>query len=130
MRSLRVLFLVLCVAGCASTTTQVRAPGDDWQAYRQEIMRQRDEGKLSPVEAQAKIEKKFQELYGSDPAMDGAFAYSDELLHDAEAGDLTMSEAEQLSKAHQNEALAEFKETVAQRESEESTFPPEQETSD
>ena len=130
MRSLRVLLLVLCVAGCASTTTQVRAPGDDWQAYRQEISRQRDEGKLSPVEAEAQIEKKFQELYGSDPAMNGAFAYSDKLLQDAEEGDLTMSEAVQLSDARQDEALVEFKETVKQRELFEQTFPPEQETSD
>jgi hypothetical protein len=66
MRVLRIflgIFLViLCLAGCASTTTRTHGLGDDWQAYRQEIMQQRDEGKLSPVEAEALIEKKFQEL--------------------------------------------------------------------
>jgi hypothetical protein len=130
MRALRIFLVVLCLTGCASTTTRTRTPGDDWQAYRQEIMQQRDEGKLSPVEAEALIEKKFQELYGPDPAMDGAFAYSDTLLNDADAGDLTMSEAEQLSQARQDEALVAFKETVNERELEASTFPSEQEASD
>ena len=130
MRDPRIFVLALCVTGCASTIPQGRAPGDDWQAYRREVMQQRDEGKVSPVEAEARIEQKFRELYGSDPTMDGAFAYSGTLLREAEAGNLTVTDAEQLSETHQDEALAEFKEAVRQRQLEESTFPPEQETSD
>ena len=77
----------------------------DFEAYRAGVLAQRDQGKLSPVEAQVRIEVRYQQLYGLDPVMDGAFEYGLKLYEAADAGDLSMSDADRLAQSRIDQAL-------------------------
>jgi len=108
MRTLLAALALLALGACASS--QERST-QSWNAYRTEVIAQRDAGKINPVEAQELLRAKYHALYGNDPKMDGYFAYSVNLLRSAEAGKLPMSEAEAIVGAREEELMA-------QRESE------------
>jgi hypothetical protein len=84
----------------------------DWSAYRAHILGDRDRGKLSPVEAQERIEARYRDIYGIDPTMEGAFAYGIKLYEAADAGDLSMDEADTLARARIDYALAHRQSTL------------------
>lgn len=73
-------------------------------------MQERNQGTLTPVVAEEKIETKYRQIYGSidgpDPEMEGLFAYSKRLYVMAEAGQLSISEADALTSARMDEILA------------------------
>ena len=95
------------LAACAGIApSQSTSDLSDWSAYRAQILKERDQGKLSALEAQERIEEKYRDTYGIDPVMEGAFAYGIKLYEAADVGDLTMSEAESLAGARIDDALA------------------------
>jgi hypothetical protein len=78
----------------------------DWSRYRAQILKERDQGKLTALEAQAQIEAKYEAIYGIDPTMEGAFAYGIKLFEEADIGDLTMHEADTLAQARIDDVIA------------------------
>jgi hypothetical protein len=99
--------LVLGLAACASRgPTVAGTERSDWESYRANTLAQRDQGQLSPVEAQERIESRYEELYGVDPVMEGAFAYGLKLYEAADAGDMSMAEADSLAQSEIDQALA------------------------
>jgi hypothetical protein len=101
--TLAAISLAACANNPASTTTG-RANG--WTAYRAEVVQARDRGELTPLQAEDRIAMKYRELYGRDPSMEGAFAYSKELYVQSQAGNIPMDEADALAKARIDEILA------------------------
>ena len=101
------LAILTGLVACASTgpSHSAREPSD-WSAYRAQILEERDRGKLSPVEAEVRIEARYRDIYGIDPTMEGAFAYGLKLYEEADAGDLSMNEADRLAQARIDDALA------------------------
>src|SRR5690242_9216234 len=94
------LAMVIGLAGCASIGTGVSDGAlAEWKAYRTDLLEQRDQGKVDPVVAQERIEARYQQLYGADPVMDGAFAYGLKLYEAADAGDLSVTEADRLAQS-------------------------------
>jgi len=108
---MRTLFIVLTLLTLAACTSTQERPTQSWNAYRTQVLAERDAGKVTPVEAQELLRAKYHAMYGNDPKMDGYFAYSVNLLRSAEAGKLPMSEAEAIVSAREQEL-------IAQRESE------------
>jgi hypothetical protein len=99
--------LVLGLAACASRgPTVAGAEHSDWDSYRANTLAQRNQGQLSPVEAQERIESRYEELYGVDPVMEGAFAYGLKLYEAADAGDMSVAEADRLAQSEIDQALA------------------------
>ena len=126
MRAPATFIALLALTGCANTPPgSAQTKSEEWAAYRRETMQERDQGKLSPVEAEAHEEIRFRELFGPDPVMEGAFAYSDELLRAAEAGQLPIIEAEALAQARQDEILARRDQELKFHDWMESRFPSE-----
>jgi len=104
------LFLLLTaltiLSACATRGPSLLGPeAVEWSAYRNQVLDARDEGKLSAVEAQERIEEKYREIYGLDPSMEGAFAYGMKLYEAADAGDLSQQEADTLARARIDDAL-------------------------
>jgi hypothetical protein len=98
--------LVIGLSACASAGPAVSDTAlADFQAYRVAVVAERDQGKLSPVEAQERIEARYQQLYGLDPVMDGAFEYGLKLYEAADIGDLSMAEAHRLAQSRIDQAL-------------------------
>ena len=106
MRNILLLMALTIVAACATRGPSVASPeAAQWSAYRSQILAARDQGKLSPVQAQQRIEDKYRELYGVDPAMEGAFAYGMKLYEAADVGDLTENDADALAQTRIDDAL-------------------------
>jgi len=106
MKALIVLGLgALALAGCA-TTPSATSGSTSWSDYRVQVMQERDRGDLSPVAAEDKITAKYRDVYGPDPMMEGVFAYGRRLYVMAEAGSLTLNEADALANARLDEILA------------------------
>lgn len=106
MRNVLLLMALTIFAACATRGPSVASPeAAEWTAYRSQILAERDQGKLSPVQAQLRIEDKYRELYGLDPAMEGAFAYGMKLYEAADVGDLTQNDADALAQARIDDAL-------------------------
>ena len=100
------LVILIGLASCASTApSSPMSDLSDWSRYRTQILKERDQGKLSALEAQARIEAKYEAVYGIDPTMEGAFAYGTKLFEEADVGDLTMHEADTLAQARIDDAL-------------------------
>jgi len=101
------LAVVAVLAACAGTPPNHSIPElSAWSAYRSHMMEERDQGKLSSVEAEERIETRYRDVFGIDPAMEGAFAYGLKLYEAADAGDLSQDEADRLAQARIDEALA------------------------
>lgn len=126
MRNICIGLFALSLAACASTgTSSSTTQKEGWTEYETEVTQERDRGELTPLQAEDRIEAKYRELYGLDPQIEGAFAYSRELYAQAAAGRLSLSEAEAFSRAHENETLAT---RAAERKCQDMTeyhFPPE-----
>ena len=106
MRNLLLLTALIILSACATRGASVPSPeATEWSAYRKEILDARDQGKLSTVEAQERIEQKYREIYGFDPSMEGAFAYGMKLYEAADAGDLSKQEADTLAQERIEDAL-------------------------
>ena len=101
------LVIAIGLAACASTApTHSTSDLSDWSRYRTQILKDRDQRKLTALEAQERIEARYQEIYGIDPVMEGAFAYGIKVYEEATVGDLTMDEADTLAQARIDDALA------------------------
>jgi hypothetical protein len=104
MKPLLFALSVLTLTACASAPSSIStSPSQNWSAYRNLVMHERDQGLITPVAAEEKIETKYREIYGPangpDPEMEGVFAYSRRLYVMAEAGQLSTSEADGLTAA-------------------------------
>ena len=101
------LIIVGGLAACASAPLSHPVPElSEWSAFRAHALEERDAGRSSPVETQEKIETRYRDMFGIDPAMEGAFAYGLKLYEAADAGDFGLDEADRLAQTHIDEALA------------------------
>ena len=98
------LAILAGLAACASTGPSKST--SDWSAYRAQVLEERNRGQLNPVEAQERIKTRYEDSYGIDPNMEGAFAYGLKLYEAADAGDLSMNEADKLAQERIDDALA------------------------
>ena len=92
---------VALLTACASM--QQPPTGTSFEKFQSEIIAQRDEGKLSPLQAQLDLWSKYREMFGEDAAMNGFYAYSVKLMSAVEAGKLPLSEAQALVDAREHE---------------------------
>jgi hypothetical protein len=120
--ALTVLALTACANAPSSTSMSSRS--EDWGAYRNQVLQQRDRGALSPVAAEEKIAAKYREIYGPDPMMEGVFAYGKRLYVMADAGSLSINEADALANARMDEVLARDAAQVQYHEWLTNRFPP------
>ena len=98
------LFLILIVAmlcGCASA--QHSRQDATWEKFQNEIIAQRNEGKLTASQAQLDLWSKYREMYGEDPVMNGFYAYSIKIMSAVDAGRISMNEGQALVDARQHE---------------------------
>jgi len=119
--ALTVLTLTACASAPSSTST---SRSEDWSAYRNQVMQERDRGALAPVAAEDKIAAKYREIYGLDPTMEGVFAYGRRLYAMAQAGTLSIDEADALANARMDEIFARDAAQVQFHAWLESRFPP------
>jgi hypothetical protein len=75
------------------------------------------------MQAEQSMRSKFEELFGTDPTMDGALAYERDLYLAADAGKLPRVEAEALSDARIDELMQRRAAQQALHDSLESRFP-------
>jgi hypothetical protein len=125
MKTLLVALAVLMVAACASVPSSTSTSRSaDWSAYRSLVMGERDRLTLTPVAAEEKIAAKYREIYGPDPMMEGVFAYGKRLYVMADAGRLSIDEADALANARMDEVLARDAAQVQYHEWLTDRFPP------
>jgi hypothetical protein len=99
-RVLAMLFFVL-LSACASMH---QAPtSTSWDKFHSEIIAQRNEGALSPLQAQLDLWSKYREMFGEDATMNGFYAYSVKLMSSVEAGKLSLEDAQALIDARESE---------------------------
>src|SRR4029434_2772606 len=78
-------FVLAPLTACASTPSSTSTSRSQaWWAYRDQVMRERDRGTVTPVKAEEQIHAKYREIYGLDPEMEGVFAYGRRLYVMAE----------------------------------------------
>jgi hypothetical protein len=116
-----VMALTACANAPSSTSTSRSA---NWWDYRHQVMEERAQGTLTPLAAEEKLEAKYLEIYGPDPTMEGVFAYGKRLYAMADAGKLSIEEADALSNARMDEILARDAADVRFHSWLESRFPP------
>ncbi len=125
MKPLFFAVTVLILTACASNPSSTLASrSQEWSAYRNQVMQERDRGTLTPVAAEEKIAAKYRQIYGPDPMMEGVFAYSKRLYTMADAGRLSIDEADALASARMDEILARDAAQVQYHEWLERRFPP------
>jgi hypothetical protein len=124
MKALFSVLTVLVLTACASAPTSSTSRAQDWGAYRNQVLQQRDQGALTPVAAEEKIAAKYREIYGPDPMMEGVFAYGKRLYVMADAGRLSIDEADALANARMDEVLARDAAQVQYHEWLTDRFPP------
>ena len=100
MRNVYIAAVFLTLAACATTP-----PSENWFAYRAQVDRECAQGTLTPLQGLEKIQAKFLAIYGPDPEMEGAFGYGKQLYSMADAGRLSVDEADALATAHIDEIL-------------------------
>lgn len=107
VKNLCIAIAILGLAGCASSPSSTTTSGPEaWSAYRNQVEQERDGGTLTPLQAEAKLEARYSEIYGPDPMMEAAFAYGKRLYTMAAAGRLPIEEADALADARIDEILA------------------------
>ena len=95
------ILIVALLCGCASAQNgRQEATFDKFQS---EIIAQRNEGKLTALQAQLDLWSKYREMYGEDPVMNGFYAYSVKIMSAVDAGKLTLDEGQALVDARQHE---------------------------
>ena len=87
--------------GCASA--QNGRQDATWERFQNEIIAQRNEGKLTASQAQLDLWSKYREMYGEDPVMNGFYAYSIKIMSAVDAGRISMNEGQALVDARQHE---------------------------
>ena len=98
------LFAILIVASlCGCASAQHGRQDTTWGKFQSEIIAQRNEGKISPSQAQLDLWSKYRELFGEDATMNGFYAYSVKLMSSVEAGKLSLDEAQVLVDAREHE---------------------------
>jgi len=103
-KRLVVIVAMACLTGCAGMgQSQQRS---NWEQYRSEVMAQRSAGALTPMQAQLDLWTKYRELFGEDPAANGFYAYSVNLMSSVEKGALSLEEAQALIDAREREVSA------------------------
>ena len=122
-KQLMAALLPVMAAGCAGAPAG-DSPAARWSAYQSEVLAQRERGTLSATQAVDAERKAYQALFGADPDMDGAFAYSRSLYAAADAGRLPVAEADLLSQARVEEIEARRRSGVAFHEEMVKRFPP------
>jgi hypothetical protein len=126
MRTLVATLIVLTLTACASAPSSTsKSRSQDWWDYRDQVMEERDRGTVTPVKAEEQIHAKYREIYGLDPEMEGVFAYGRRLYVMAEAGVLSIDEADALASARVDEIMARRVADMEYRTWLESRFPPE-----
>jgi hypothetical protein len=124
MKALFSVLIVLILTACASAPTGSTSRSQDWNAYRNQVMQERDRGTLTAVAAEEKIAAKYRKIYGPDPMMEGVFAYGKRLYVMADAGTLSLGEADALANARMDEVLARDAAQVQYHEWLTDRFPP------
>lgn len=100
MRFFALSLVCLLVSACAHVG---HSSPSSWSEYRTMVLSERDRGERTPVEAQEMLRVHHISMFGSDPLMDGFYAYSIRLLRGAEDGKLPMQEALTLVDAREQE---------------------------
>ena len=77
-------------------------------------MAQRNEGKLTALQAQLDLWSKYREMYGEDSVMNGFYVYSVKIMTAVDAGKMSLDDAQALVDARQHE-IATRKIAEAQR---------------
>jgi hypothetical protein len=103
MKRFRILAMLSFVLLSACAGTQQASKSTSWEKFQSEIIAQRDEGKISPVQAQLELWSKYRELYGEDATVNGYYAFSVKILSAAEAGKLSQGEAQAIIDAREPE---------------------------
>ncbi len=125
MRNLFFAAVVVILTACASAPTSTSTSrSQDWWAYRDQVMQERDRGTVTPVKAEEQIQAKYREIYGLDPEMEGVFAYGKRLYAMAEVGTLPIDEADALASARVDEILTQRAAQLKYHVWLESRFPP------
>jgi len=125
MRILMLAAIVSTLAACASAPSSLTTSNSaNWWNYRQQVMQERNRGDLTPVAAEEKVATRYREIYGLDPEMEGVFAYDKRLYEMAEAGALSVGEADALALARIDQILARNAADVQYHAWLESRFPP------
>src|SRR5579885_395458 len=91
--SLKVIAVLAFVSLSACAGGPHRSTSTAFDKFQTEIIAQRDQGKISPLQAQLELWSKYRELYGEDPTANGFYAFSVKILSAAEAGKLSQAEA-------------------------------------
>ena len=100
LRIVAMLLLVL-LSGCAGM--QQTSKDATWEKFQSEIIAQRNDGKISALQAQLDLWSRYREMYGEDPVMNGFYAYSVKLMSAVDAGKMPLDEAQALIDARERE---------------------------
>ena len=95
------ILIIVSLCGCASA--QNNRPDATFDKFQSEIIAQRNEGKLTALQAQLDLWSKYREMYGEDPVMNGFYAYSVKIMSVVDAGKMTLDEGQALVDARQDE---------------------------
>lgn len=98
------MLVLASLSACASGPQ--RSTSATFERFQSEIIVQRNEGKITPVQAQLELWSKYRELYGEDPVINGYYAYSLKVLSAAAAGKLSQDEAQAIVDARESEVTA------------------------
>jgi len=104
MKKATFIGLALMLTACAHT--HQATPDQRFEAYRAEVKAEREAGTIDAVVEQEKLRDRYWQIYGKDADSAGHFAYAISLMRSAQAGDLSMKEAQALVTARENEIFA------------------------
>jgi len=124
MRTVYLTAITLALAACANAPSSADRSATKWWDYRHQVLEERAQGTLSPMAAEEKIEAKYLEIYGPDPTMEGVFAYGKRLYAMADAGEISIGEADALANARMDEVLTREAADIRYHAWLESRFPP------
>jgi hypothetical protein len=94
--------LAAVLSACASAGDR---RDETWQHARDRMEQDREAGRVPAAQAYRLLRQQYREIYGSDEAMGGYFAYAASLMKSAELGDIDPREARLLIDAKEQEAL-------------------------
>jgi len=103
MKSFGVLAMLSFVLLSACASLHQAPTSASWDKFHSEIIAQRNEGTLSPLQAQLDLWSKYREMFGEDATMNGFYAYSVKLMSSVEAGKLSLEDAQALIDARESE---------------------------
>ena len=106
MTGFRVLAMLSFVLLSACAGMYQTPPNASFEKFRSGIIAQRNDGKISPLQAQLDLWSKYREMFGEDATMNGFYAYSVKLMSAVETGKLSLDEAQALIDAREHEISA------------------------